>query len=183
MTTGPTFREYVSARDDDALVTVLTRERWPLRAKTTFTRAEVLESIANGEYGKGNDLSFFIESDDRDVGLVRLEDVAAEGVDPALDIRILERWRGRGMGLAAVRFITDEFFKRHPDRWRIEGQTRRDNLAMRRTFARAGWVKEAVYRQAWPLDDDGNRLDGLGYAVLRSDWEKSTTTSVDFSDP
>ena len=183
MTTGPTFREYVKGRDDEALIAILTGEAWPLRAKKTFTRSEVLESIADGEYGTGNDLSFLIESNERDVGLVRLEDVADEGVDPALDIRILERWRGRGMGLAAVRFITDEFFKRHSDRWRVEGQTRRDNVAMRRTFARAGWVKEAVYRQAWPPDDDGNRLDGLGYAVLRGDWEKSTTTPVDFSDP
>ena len=114
--TGPTFREYVSGRDDDALITLLTSETWPLRAKTSFSRSEVLESIANGEYGTGNDLSFFIESDDRDVGLVRLEDVAAEGVDAALDIRILERWRGRGMRLVSVRFICDEFFKRHPDR-------------------------------------------------------------------
>jgi RimJ/RimL family protein N-acetyltransferase len=161
----------------------LTSEKWPLRAKTTFTPEEVIESIANGEYGKGNDLSFFIETDDRDVGLVRLEDVAGEGVDPALDIRILERWRGRGLGVAAVRYITDEFFKRHPDRWRIEGQTRRDNIAMRRTFVRAGWVKEAVYRQAWPPNENGDRLDGLGYAILRADREKSTTTPSDFSDP
>jgi RimJ/RimL family protein N-acetyltransferase len=182
MTDAPTFREYDSDRDEEALIALLTSETWPLRAKTTFTRADVQESIAKGEYGKGNDLTFFIEVGAHDVGLVRLEDVADEGVDPALDIRILQRWRGRGLGVAAVRYITDEFFKRHPDRWRIEGQTRRDNIAMRRTFVRAGWVKEAVYRQAWPPDAGGTRLDGLGYAVLRGDWEGSTTTPVDLSE-
>jgi RimJ/RimL family protein N-acetyltransferase len=179
----PGFREFQSGRDEHALIALLTSENWPLRATTTFTRADVLKSIEDGEYGKENDLTFFIVIDGLDVGLVRLEDVADEGVDPALDIRILEPWRRRGLGVAAVRFITGEFFKRHPHRWRIEGQTRRDNIAMRHTFVRAGWVKEAVYRQAWPPDAGGTRLDGLGYAVLRGDWERSTTTPVDFSEP
>lgn len=182
MTDAPTFREYQPPRDEEALVALLTSEPWLKRVKTTFTRSDVLESIARGEYGDGNDLTFFVEVDVHDVGLVRLEDIADEGIDPALDIRILERWRRRGLGVAAVRFITGEFFRRHPDRWRIEGQTRRDNVAMRRTFARAGWVQEAVYRQAWPPDADGIRLDGLGYAVVRGDWEGSIATPADFSD-
>ena len=183
MADSPTYREYKSGRDEEALIALLTSEPWPKRVKTTFTRVDVLQSIEEGDYGNGSDITFFIEVDGSDVGLVRLEDVADEGVDPALDIRIRARWRGRGLGVDAVRFITGEFFRRHPDRWRIEGQTRRDNLAMRHTFARAGWVKEAVYRQTWPPDVHGTRLDGLGYAVLRGDWEGSTTTPVDLSDP
>jgi RimJ/RimL family protein N-acetyltransferase len=183
MTEPPTFREYKPGRDEEALIALLTSESWPQRVKTTFTRDDVLASISSGDYGKGNDLTFFVEVDGRDVGLVRLEDVADDKVDPALDLRIREKSRGRGLGVAALRFITGEFFRRNPQRWRIEGQTRRDNLAMRHTFVRAGWAKEAVYRQAWPPNADGLRLDGLGYAVLRGDWKESTTTPPDFSDP
>ncbi len=178
-----TFREYVPGRDDEALVELLTSEPWPRRVKTSFTREDVLALIADGDYGGGNDLTFFVETEGEDAGLVRLDAVAEPWEDPSLDIRIRERWRGRGLGVAAIRFITDEFFRRHPDRWRIEGQTRRDNLAMRHAFVRAGWTKEAVYRQAWPPDADGVRLDGLGYAILRGDWETSTTTPADLSDP
>ena len=83
----PTFREYEPGRDEEALIALLTSESWPQRVKTTFTRDDVLELISSGDYGSGNDLTFFVEVDGRDVGLVRLEDVADEKVDPALDIR------------------------------------------------------------------------------------------------
>jgi RimJ/RimL family protein N-acetyltransferase len=142
----------------------------------------VLESISSGDYGKGNDLTFFVEIDCRDIGMVRLEDVADDKADPALDLRIREKSRGRGLGVAALRFITGEF-RRNPERWRIEGQTRRDNLAMRHTFVRAGWAKEAVYRQAWPPTPTACDSTALEYAVLRGDWKESTTTPPDFSDP
>ncbi len=33
---------------------------------------------------------------------------------------------------------------------RSEGQTREDNTAMRKTFLRCGWLKEAHYREDWP---------------------------------
>ncbi len=161
----------------------MTSEPWPKRVKTTFSRDEVLASIAAGDYGSGNDLTYFVVAEGNDAGLVRLEDVAGDGVDPALDVRIGERWRRRGLGIAAVRFITGELFQRYADRWRIEGQTRRDNIAMRRTFVAAGWVKEAVYRQAWPPSADGVRLDGLGYAILRGDWDSGEVSAPDFSEP
>lgn len=52
---------------------------------------------------------------------------------------------------------------------------------MRKTFERAGWVLEAVYRQAWPPDATGTRRDGLGYAILRGDWELGRATPIDLS--
>ncbi|MGH3042522.1 MAG: hypothetical protein ACRDNG_12435 [Gaiellaceae bacterium] len=115
-------QRFESGRDDEALVALLTSEPWPKRVKTTLSRKEVLASIAAGEYGSGRNLTYFVVADGDDAGLVRLEDAAGDGVDPALDVRIRERWRGQGLGVSAVRFITDEFFLRHPDRWRIEGQ-------------------------------------------------------------
>ena len=177
------FREFRKGRDDDALIDLLTTETWPLRAQPRFTRAEVEEELASGQYGEGKDLTFLIEVEDEVVGLVRLEGIDEPRFDPALDIRFRAAWRGRGLGVEAVRFITTEFFRRHPDRFRIEGQTRRDNLPMRKVFQRAGWVKEAVYRAAWAPDETGARRDGLGYAILRSDWESATTTPPDLSPP
>ena len=65
----------------------------------------------------------------------------------------------------------------HPRRG--EAQTRRDNVAMRTVLRRCGYVKEAHYRRGWP-DQDGVVHDGIGYALLREDWERGTTTPVDW---
>ena len=61
----------------------------------------------------------------------------------------------------------------------VEAQTRRDNLAIRAVLRRCGYVKEAHYRRAWP-DQHGTVHDGIGYALLRQDWERGTTTPVDW---
>ena len=55
------------------------------------------------------------------------------------------------------------------------------NMAMRKTFLRAGFVKEAHYRRAWPLAD-GTRAASVAYAILRTDWENNTVTALDFND-
>lgn len=179
----PRYREFEPGRDDEDLIDLLTTETWPLRLKPTFSRAEVEAEIAAGDYDPGKHLIYLIDIDGSVVGLVRLEDAYEERTDPQLDIRFRAEWRGRGLAEGAVRYITTQFFTRLPDRVRIEGQTRRDNIAMRKVFVRAGWVKEAVYRQAWSPDEDGVQLDGLGYAITRADWAAGTRTAPDFSDP
>jgi RimJ/RimL family protein N-acetyltransferase len=68
-----------------------------------------------------------------------------------------------------------------PQATRFEGQTREDNIAMRRTFLRAGFVKEAHYRDGWPVEG-GPALASVAYAILRRDWEQGTTTPVDWDD-
>ena len=110
---------------------------------------------------------------------MRADGLADSGQDPQLDFRLRERVRGRGIGQAALRHITETVFSRHPRRQRIEGQTRRDNVAMRTVFARGGYVQEAVYRRGWPAAG-GELHDGIGYAILRGDWESGTTTPVDW---
>jgi RimJ/RimL family protein N-acetyltransferase len=80
-----------------------------------------------------------------------------------------------------VRWLSGEVFGRWPGVRRIEAQTRRDNLAMRAVLGRCGYVKEAVYRRAWP-GQDGTLHDGIGYALLREDWERGTTTPVDWDE-
>ena len=39
--------------------------------------------------------------------------------------------------------------------------------------------KEAHYRRGWPAQD-GVVHDGIGYALLREDWEQGKTTPVDW---
>jgi RimJ/RimL family protein N-acetyltransferase len=48
---------------------------------------------------------------------------------------------------------------------------------MRTALLKAGYVLEAVYRRAWP-DAGGAMLDGMGYAMLRTDWESGIVTPV-----
>lgn len=176
----PTFRRYDREADFLALVELLTTETWTYRAKPRLTEMDVVE--AWGDYGGDGDITELIVVGDDLAGFVRAFDLGDEKSDPQLDFRLRERFRGRGLGTAAVHHITELVFGTHPEAIRIEGQTRHDNTAMRRAFLRGGYVQEAVYRRAWP-DGNGNRLDGIGYAILRSDWESGTVTPVDWSEP
>ena len=96
---------------------------------------------------------------------------------PLFDLRLAEDVRGQGLGAPVLRALTRETFRRYPHVQRFEGVTRWDNVAMRRTFRRAGWVKEAHYRSAWPVPG-GEPVDTIGYAMLRRDLEQGTTTPV-----
>ena len=64
---------------------------------------------------------------------------------------------------------------------RFEGHTREDNIAMRKTFVRAGFVKEAHYREGWPVEN-GPPLASVGYSILRRDWQTGRTTPVEWND-
>jgi RimJ/RimL family protein N-acetyltransferase len=103
------------------------------------------------------------------------------GGNPVFDLRFAEAHRGRRLGVPVLRGLTELVFARWPDVSRFEGHTREDNLAMRATFRRAGWVKEAYHRDGWTVDGAG-RLASVGYAVLRRDWESGTTTPVVWDD-
>jgi hypothetical protein len=105
---------------------------------------------------------------------VRVENL--EDPTPTFDLRIAAAHRGRGHGTAALRELARWVFDTH-DVERLEGTTRQDNVAMRRTFRAGGFVKEAHYRRGWP-SRDGRLLDAVGYALLRTDWRGGTTTPV-----
>jgi RimJ/RimL family protein N-acetyltransferase len=177
-----TFRPYDPVGDEAALVDLLTTETWTYRVKERLEAAEVAEELARGEYHSEVVITLVIERDGRIVGFARAFDLGEDKSDPQLDFRLRAEARGQGLGTEAVRRITDAVFTAHPDKTRIEGQTRADNVAMRRAFLRAGYEQEAVYRQAWP-GHDGTVHDGIGYAILRRDWETGTTTPVDWSIP
>ena len=112
-------------------------------------------------------------------GLVRLMDLCDD--TPLFDLRIRSEHRGRGLGGQALPWLTRYVFTEFPQVQRFEGTTRQDNLAMRRTFQKCGYVKEAHYRDAWPTSD-GEVRDAVGYAILRRDWLSGSTTVPDWND-
>jgi RimJ/RimL family protein N-acetyltransferase len=178
---SPQFRLYDPAQDEAALFDLLCNEPWTHRVKVVMTEADVREELEKGIYTNEDVLTFLIEVDGEVAGYVRSDDLGSERTDPQLDFRLRERFRGRGIGQVALEFITREIFERYPKTIRIEGQTRQDNIAMRKVFTRGGYVMEAVYRKAWP--GNGEQYDGIGYAILRGDWQSGTTTPVDYSEP
>jgi RimJ/RimL family protein N-acetyltransferase len=169
------FRPYDPDRDLDGLVVLLSTEEWNFRVVPRFTADEA--HVALRGFGEAGDLVLVIEAGGEVIGFVRAEKVDNNAEDPQLDFRLRERFRGRGIGTEAARRITAAVFEHSPSIIRIEAQTRRDNIAMRKALLKAGYVLEAVYRQAWP-DAAGAMLDGMGYAILRTDWESGGTTPV-----
>lgn len=166
--------------DRDDLIAFLTSELFPFHVRPRPTRAQVEEAIAEGAYDDAEHATFWLVDDAGiRVGLVRLEDL--EDPTPLFDLRLAEAHRGRGLGREALRALTEHVFRTMPEVRRFEGQTREDNLAMRRVFLHAGWVKEAHYREAWPVDG-AEPVASVAYAILRRDGEAGTTTPVEWED-
>ena len=106
----------------------------------------------------------------RRAGARRLE--PARGLDdvvdgsPLIDLRLAASDRGRGVGTAALGWLTDHLFDTYPELHRVEATTRGDNLAMQRVFERCGYRSEGRMVEAW-RQPDGTRFDALAYAILR----------------
>ena len=164
----PEFREFDLERDREALIRLLTTETWTYRTRPVLSKEEVTDDLERGIYSSADVITLMIALDGEAVGLVRAEGLENAHEDPQLDFRLRERVQSRGIGLAALHRITETIFSRNPGKHRIEGQTREDNIAMRKVFVRGGYLQVAVYRRAWPAAD-GQMLDGIGYAILRGD--------------
>ncbi len=167
-----------AAADAAALADFLTGEEWPYHAGLQ-EREAVLRRVAEGGYDDGGNRTFWIVAGGERAGLVRLQDLDDD--TPMFDLRVRAAWRGKGLGTAAVAWLTRYLFTELPGIDRIEGNTRQDNRAMRAAFRRNGYAKEAHYRRAWPAPD-GTRHDTIGYGILRSDWESGEVTPPDWDD-
>jgi RimJ/RimL family protein N-acetyltransferase len=165
--------EFPPVTNADELVDFLTAEEWPFHGAPKPDPAKVRDQFGKGAY----DDAYWVVGDGARLGLVRLMDL--DDGTPLFDLRVTAAARGRGVGEAAVRWLTAHVFTNY-DTDRIEGTTRQDNHAMRRVFAKTGYVKEAHYREAWP-SAEGPR-DSIGYAILRRDWATGTTTPVNWAD-
>ncbi|KAB8189165.1 GNAT family N-acetyltransferase [Nonomuraea phyllanthi] len=173
------FSRFSEPADTEGLVEFLTGEEWPFHAGIPDAEATRKRAV-DGLYDNEESRTFWILTDDgRRAGLVRLQDLTDD--TPMFDLRVAKAWRGRGLGTAAVSWLTSYLFKEFPEITRIEGSTRQDNRAMRAVFRKCGYVKESHYREAWP-SPDGTCHDSIGYAILRRDWVSGTVTVPDWND-
>lgn len=172
-----------------ALVELLSGDEWPFHGNSRPSRETVEGWLAAGRFTGPGVRSFWIRIAEADAtslarrglaevaaGIVTLRDLADP--IPVFDLRLRSAYRGRGFGYAAVRWLTDYLFNELPEIWRIEGHTRRDNLAMQHVLERCGYVREAHHRQAWP-SSDGTVHDSFGYAILRQDWLSGDITPIE----
>lgn len=158
------------------LITFMTGHQWPFHMNPQVSREQVEEALDSGAYRSDECDSYWIDhADFGRIGFIRFEDL--EDDTPVFDLRLAGEYRGKGLGVHVLEAATAWVFEHMPAVRRFEGQTRDDNLPMRRTFVKAGWVKEAYYRQGWPVTGAEPRAS-VAYAILRSDWESGTTTPV-----
>ena len=94
---------------------------------------------------------------------------------------VLPAWAADRPSSVRTMRLTAHVFTTMPAVNRFEGQTREDNIAMRKTFVRAGFVKEAHYREGWPIENSPP-LASVGYSILRRDWQTGRTTPVVWND-
>ncbi len=165
--------------DRTALVGFMTRNVFPFHVRSRLTVQDVEEQIADGAYRDEDNDTFWVEHTGLGrIGVLRLEDLTDP--TPLFDLRLDGPFRGRGLGVEVLRAATALVFGTM-DVHRFEGQTREDNVAMRTTFLRCGWLKEAHYREGWPVEG-GAPVASVAYAVLRRDWESGTTTTFVWED-
>ncbi|GAA0036993.1 GNAT family N-acetyltransferase [Brevibacterium metallidurans] len=166
--------------DRDVLIEFFSTNAFPFHghaaARSAEEAAEFVDSA--GFVGEDGAALWAVDSELGRVGLVRFGDLGDP--TPMIDLRLAERFRGRGLGVPTLLAATDHVFTT-TSATRFEGQTREDNTAMRTVFDRAGWSKEAHHRRAWPTPD-GTLLDAIGYAILREEWETGVTVPVRWDD-
>jgi RimJ/RimL family protein N-acetyltransferase len=160
--------------DIEELVSFLTKETWPFHGQPNPTETSIQSSFREGFYTENGNQTFWVINDGEKIGMVRLFDLE----DPTclFDIRLKEQSRGNGFGVQVVKWLTDYVFTHFAEMIRVEGHTRFDNYAMRKTFFNSGFVKEAYHRNAWP--QGGHLYDSVGYAITRTDWENKTITMI-----
>jgi len=170
------------ATDEEALVEFLSSQTWPYHGNPNPSAESVREGLASGRYTDEEQRTFWIVEGEgasaAKLGLVRVFDLGDP--TPMFDVRLGEQSRGRGIGETAVRLLAEYVFTRFEDKPRLEGHTRADNYAMRKTFVKAGFVKEAYHRKAWPTG--GTLYDSVGYAITREDWSAGKVTPIDWND-
>jgi RimJ/RimL family protein N-acetyltransferase len=156
----------------------LSSDSWPYFLGSTPTKDEVLKRIEDGDFFGDGELNFWIlDKQEKPMGLIeiyQLDDLA-----PMFSIRLKSDMRGKGIGIPVLEWLTRYIFENYPDKRRIEGQTREDNVPMRKLFNKCGYVKEAYYRMASPTEN-GERVASIAYGILREDWLTGQVTPVNW---
>ena len=175
-----TFTRVDDRRNDrEELIEFLTAHEFPFHVTRRPERDVVEGWIDDGRFGDADHASLWIDTDAGRIGLVVLQDLTDDA--PLFDLRLATEHRGKGFAAEVLRALATHVFTTMLAVNRFEGQTREDNLAMRKTFVRTGFVKEAHYREGWPVEN-GPALASVAYSILRRDWQSGRTTPVVWDD-
>ena len=179
----PSIVAFDPEADGEAIVAFLTRNTFPFHGAPVVSEETARARVRDAHYWSEGRAGHWVVVDAERVGIAVLEDLddIPGGGTPLFDLRLADRYRGRALGEPILRALTTHVFETYPDLRRFEGETREDNLAMRKVFLRSGWVKEAHYREAWPVEN-GEPVASIAYGMLRRDWEAGTATPVPWED-
>lgn len=168
----------IEKTDAEKLAVWLSSDRWPFFLGDAPTKEEVLKRIEEGAFFGEGDLNFWILNEGgEEIGLIELYQL--DDLAPMFSLRFRSNFRGKKLGKPSLEWLTRYVFENYPDKRRIEGQTREDNIPMRKVFNSCGYLKEAYYRMASPTED-GGRVASISYGILREDWESGRTTPVNW---
>lgn len=167
--------------EQEQLIHFMTTNTWPYHGNSHPGRELIEKAIEEGGYESDEVKTFWVENDEGDkVGIVKIYDLQDD--IPLFDLRIADRYRGHGYGPKSLRLVAEFVFGLSEKKIRLEGHTRQDNLAMRKTFERAGFVKEAHLRKAWFSPKGNSYYDAVTYGMTREDFLEGTTTPVVWED-
>ena len=167
--------------EQEQLIHFMTTNTWPFHGNSNPAREIIEKMIGEGGYESDEVKTFWVENDKQEkVGIVKVFDLQDE--IPLFDLRIAESHRGHGYGPAALKKVAEYVFSLPGRKIRVEGHTRQDNFAMRKTFERAGFVKEGHLRKAWFSPKEGSYYDAITYGITREDFVEGTTTPVMWDD-
>ena len=167
--------------EQEQLIHFMTTNTWPYHGHSHPGRDIIEKAIEEGGYESDEVKTFWVENEDEQkVGIVKIHDLQDE--IPLFDLRIADQSRGQGYGPKALRLVAEYVFDLKGSKIRLEGHTRQDNLAMRKTFERAGFVKEAHLRNAWFSPKENLYYDAVTYGITREDFKAGTTTPVVWED-
>ncbi|MBP2388511.1 GNAT family N-acetyltransferase [Paeniglutamicibacter kerguelensis] len=169
----------MSPADTEDVIAFLTSNGFPFHVQAEPQPQSVRAGVEGGRFWNSETQGYWVLRDGQRLGIVSLEDL--QDASPLFDLRLDEAHRGRGLGVEVVRALCDLVFTTMPGVLRFEGQTREDNIAMRKTFLRCGFLKEAHYRMGWPTEDGGH-VASTAYAILRQDWQHGTVTTFDWEE-
>ncbi|MGN7410109.1 GNAT family N-acetyltransferase [Sporosarcina sp. SAFN-010] len=167
--------------EQEQLIHFMTTNTWPFHMQENSGRELIEKAIREGGYESDEVKTFWLVNDNGEkVGIAKIHDLQDDV--PLFDLRIADRYRGRGYGASALRLMADYVFGLPEGKNRLAGHTRHDNLAMRKTFERSGFVKEGHLRQAWFSPEEGRYYDAITYGITRDDYMAGEKTPVVWED-
>lgn len=169
----------LTSADTEEVIGFLTSNSFPFHVQPSPPARILRASVENGRFWNPDAQGYWAFKDGQRLGLAVLEDL--RDPTPLFDLRLAQGQRGKGLGAEILRGLCDLVFTTMPQVQRFEGQTREDNIAMRKTFLRCGFLKEAHYRMGWPTAD-GDHLASIAYGLLHQDWHSGTVTTFEWDD-